>query len=1228
MKKILLLSLVMLVASMLVAETVSLNNGSNAINVISSSNSQTVIDYTVSNFEKTNIEINGEVYNQLKLNGFANMIDTGKPELPKISRSIIIPNAAKMDVRVIDGDYVEFDMNIAPSKGNLIRTVNPEDVPFSFGNVYNENAFYPAKLATLSSPYIMRDFRGIVVNVNPFQFNPVTNILRVYTNIRVEVNNVGMGTENIKFRNSNAEVSTFSEIYETHFLNYQTNRYEEMNEEGRLVVICADEFATAIQPFVDWKIQKGIPTDLYLKSEIGTTANAIQSFIQNIYDTTDDLTFVQLVGDSSQIPTLYNSGDSDPSYALLEGSDSYPEIFIGRFSAQTTAQVDTQVERVVHYERDIADGAWLAKGFGIGSTQGDGTGDDGEADWVHINNIKADLMDYTYTEVSELYEGSQGGEDAPGNPSPSTVAAALNDGRGFGNYCGHGSMTSWVSSGFSNSDVNNLSNTNMLPFICSVACVNGDFVGNTCFAEAWLRATDSDGNPTGAIAMYASTINQSWAPPMSAQDEVTDLLVADAKHTIGGLFYSGSCLMIDEYGTGGADMFNTWHIFGDPTLMVRTAEPTAFVIPAEINMLVGMDAIDFNIGEIGAKATVMENGVVLATAVSDDSGNINLNFTEPVSNVGDLLLTITGFNKITEQAFISVIPAEGPYVVVDEFVITDNDNNIVENGDNIFIDVAYGNVGVETATECSAVISMIENPYFTIVSNTTTIGDIAAESVTNAEDQFEIAIAPNAPNQTTGEFIITVTSGDSTWENTIYVTINAPEPDFTSITVNDSGNSNGILEPGETATLSIGVANIGNAPLNNVVAEIICDNELVIVSGNIQTLPEVLPNNELVVSFEVEASAELEIGTSITFGLYGESDNYSFFKRYVASIGQVSEDFESNGFSSFEWTFATGNEWLISSDAYEGNYSAQSNDIDANQVTTMSIIIDNPSPSQVSFARKISTEHNYDYYSFKVNGTEMESLSGAIAWEEVSFDIPVGQLELVWEYEKDYAVDSDDDCIWIDNITFPGVSSSNAPIIFVTEETIDFGEVELNQTASANFSIINFGSETMTGTISTPANFSIEADNRNEISYSIEAECSQEFVLSFTPTEEGTVSGTVEITSNDVNTQILVSGETTDNDDNNVEPLVTVLKGNYPNPFNPITFINFSIETEGKVQIDVYNILGQKVKTLVNEHLQSGSHQIKWNGKDDSNNSVASGVYFYKMKNGRYTSTKKMLMLK
>jgi hypothetical protein len=105
-------------------------------------------------------------------------------------------------------------------------------------------------------------------------------------------------------------------------------------------------------------------------------------------------------------------------------------------------------------------------------------------------------------------------------------------------------------------------------------------------------------------------------------------------------------------------------------------------------------------------------------------------------------------------------------------------------------------------------------------------------------------------------------------------------------------------------------------------------------------------------------------------------------------------------------------------------------------------------------------------------------------------------------------------------------------------------------------------------------------------------------------------------------------GGTVANDDPLPQPTQNALLGNYPNPFNPETTISFDLQKQSKVKIEIFNTRGQKVKTLVNEIRSAGHHTAHWSGKDEIGRNVTSGVYFYKMQAGTYSSTKKMILLR
>ena len=89
------------------------------------------------------------------------------------------------------------------------------------------------------------------------------------------------------------------------------------------------------------------------------------------------------------------------------------------------------------------------------------------------------------------------------------------------------------------------------------------------------------------------------------------------------------------------------------------------------------------------------------------------------------------------------------------------------------------------------------------------------------------------------------------------------------------------------------------------------------------------------------------------------------------------------------------------------------------------------------------------------------------------------------------------------------------------------------------------------------------------------------------------------------------------------------LKQNYPNPFNPTTTINYQLAVNSKVELTIYNLLGQQIRTMVNTHQLAGAYQVQWNGRNESGMSVTSGIYFYQLNAGKdYSETKKMVLMR
>jgi hypothetical protein len=88
------------------------------------------------------------------------------------------------------------------------------------------------------------------------------------------------------------------------------------------------------------------------------------------------------------------------------------------------------------------------------------------------------------------------------------------------------------------------------------------------------------------------------------------------------------------------------------------------------------------------------------------------------------------------------------------------------------------------------------------------------------------------------------------------------------------------------------------------------------------------------------------------------------------------------------------------------------------------------------------------------------------------------------------------------------------------------------------------------------------------------------------------------------------------------------LAQNYPNPFNPLTVIHYELPARSNVKLEIYNLLGQKIKTLVNDWKPAGRYDVVWQGENDLGERVSSGVYIYHMEAGSYRNSQKMLLLK
>ncbi len=737
--------------------------------LIKSTDKSVVIDLSLNGFYTNPTTLTNSII--ITNDDMASLVEAGQPNIPSLSIPIIINDMGKMEVNVSKVEYLEYnDIEIAPSKGEFPRSINPDDVPYTYGDVYQQDDFFPATNVKLDSPYILRDFRAQNIIVTPFSYNPVSKTLRVLHKMTIEVAATKAEGENELSRRSNTIKmdSEFEKMYANRFINFKESnaKYNIIEEEGDLLVICHDAFMNAMQPFVEWKNSIGRKTTIVGTSVAGTTADNIKSYITTQYNNNPNLVHILLVGDYQHLPGKYltmgsgyyddYSGYSDWWFGQLEGDDRYNELIIGRFSAETTTDVTTQVNKVIHYEKDIdASASWLKVGQGVAKREGM-TGHNGEDDYQHMDKIREDLLGYNYTTVHRDYQSVTGVTS-----SAAHISEHINEGVGIINYCNHGSPTGWGVFSYSNSHVNALTNDYMLPYIISVACNNGEYTYyQPCFAETWMRATNANtGNPTGAIGGMFSYISQPWTPPMYGQDEMIDIFVEsynnNIKRTMGGVSLNGNFKILDlgHNNTAYYATYNTWHLFGDPTLTLRNDIPTAMTVNHydEMSKQATAFVVTANNAE-GARATLSRNGELMGTALIEN-GSATIFFDAPME-LGEATLTVFGYNKITYHTIIDIVEnAEQPIVVN----VTAN-NEVIAQGTSVMLTAtAYGGsynftyswtptTGMSGANLPNPIVTPTETTTYTCTVNDGTQSESASITITVVTPPTNVEAEVNGGN--------------------------------------------------------------------------------------------------------------------------------------------------------------------------------------------------------------------------------------------------------------------------------------------------------------------------------------------------------------------------------------------------------------------------------------------------------------------------------------------------
>jgi len=1146
------------------------------------------LEFSLGETSITQITIDGKTYSVLNFDGHVSAMKTGFAELPFIHAAVMLEAENNVDLQFTGIEYqdIQLEYPLLPSRGVIYRDQDPSTIPYEIDPKSITDNWYPGDLANNTEPYILRDVRGTNVYVYPFQYNAVKNILRVYQTVDVRLINNTTATVNPLEQHSGI-VYEMDAIYNSIFINYGWNRDDlTIGEMGDILVVCTDRDEAAMDTYITWKKEKGYN----VTKEVVATGTNVNSVVQNAYDNNNNILYVQLVGDWADIKCNTLGGGSppmDPQIGCVAGGDEVPDIAVGRFSAENPTHVTTQVDKVITYEKTPQMGAdWYSTATGIGSIEG--PGDDGEDDFEHLDVIFNDKLDpFTYETYQPVYEPSGNIND---------VYAAIDGGTSILNYCGHGSPTSWGTTGFSNSNVANLANGDMTPWIVSVACNNGDFHTGTCFAEAWQRHEGG-----GTVMFLGASISQPWDPPMRGEDYFSDILTGgydytaaagqngisttEGRTTLGAIVFNGLVLMTTESsGSSDWETAKTWNMFGDPSMQARTDAPAELALTNELVMV----GIPFSTtvtaeGEAveGAMVTISQNGSYF-TAITDEFGEVSINQTLLPGNV---LLVVTGFNTETIYKTIIAIPPDGPYVMYAGHIVNDangNNNGMLDYGENAMMSISLVNVGTEDALNVDVVLST-DDDYTIINDNSEHYGTIPAGDTITISDGFSLDITADIPDLHTILFDLE-SSGDEVWTSNFSDKGHAPVLTYGGFTISDaSGNGNGKVDPGETVELTITVSNEGSSDAAAVEALLDATSQYVSIEQATMTYGPIAAGGSAEQTYMVTASEDTPPGTSAPFLLdisasLGITGSGEFF-LVIGQIPVLIIDMDANNNSGSEMmvcfeNLAVGAEMLSSwpddMNMYASIFVCLGTYPDNH---TLSVAEGQELSDYLTAGGKLYMEGGDTW--FYDEATSVHAMFNIQGLEDGSSDLSVlnGQDGTFTE-GLSYSYSGDNN--WIDRIAPTG----------------DAFTIFKNQSPAYNAGIAY--DEGNYRTIGSSFEFGGLDDGDNSKDYLMHK------YLEFFGIDNVWVGVEEEAEANVTIGQV------------------------YPNPFTSETNISFSLNENAFVNIEIFNVNGQMVKSLVKSELGAGTHLIKWNAAADG---AGEGIYFFRILTEDEVVTRKVILM-
>ena len=696
-----------IVSGVAAAQTVEFENnwGSPGFNVVSQSSSGLEIVYSAGRVHFGEITVDGETMATVGLPGVFMPNNPGAPNLPGVSRFIAFPRGARFSFE-ITAERTETFENVKVVPASPIPYENDDSPPVYEKDpaIYGTDAFYPESPVSLSEPMKMRGVDTFVLGVTPFAYNPVSEKLVVYTDLRIKVAFHGgsghMGDDAFRSR-------WFEPMLEQNLLNYSSlpavdfsARTLSRSEECEYMIFVPDDndFLTWADTIKDFRVKQGVSTTVFNISDYGGTASGIENKINDAYaNWTTKPVAVLMLGDVPAMPALSWGSYclSDNMLADIDGDD-LPELNIARITARDAADLTLMINKFIDYEttpptnpsfydEPVIAGGWqterwfiltceIVKGF-LENVEGKHpvdeyaiySGSPGSV-WSTNQNTYM-LVDYFGPNPPGLgYIPATPGHLNDWGGNATRLNADINSGAFWLLHRDHGYEEGWGEPAYHVSDLANLTNSDLV-FVLSINCCTGEYgYSPECFAEVFHRMQYGALGVIAASGISYSFVNDTFVlgmhdsmwphfDPGYGGSTGDNMLMPSFAMAYGKWYLAASSW---PYNPSNKD--ETYHLFhhqGDAFTQVYSEVPQSLTVSHAST--IDNTATSFDVtADAGSLIALSAHGEVLGTAVGTGSP-VSVQIAPP-GNPGFMYVTVTEPNYYRYEGQV-VIQTGGPLAV-------------------------------------------------------------------------------------------------------------------------------------------------------------------------------------------------------------------------------------------------------------------------------------------------------------------------------------------------------------------------------------------------------------------------------------------------------------------------------------------------------------------------------------------------------------------------------------